>query len=69
MGIAHRGRLNLMVGMLDLDPVLLFAKIKGKSEFAAEVTATGDVAHHLRTKSFILKKKENLSNLIKKKKI
>jgi probable 2-oxoglutarate dehydrogenase E1 component DHKTD1 len=51
MGIAHRGRLNLMVGMLDLDPVLLFAKIKGQSEFAADVKATGDVAHHLRKSS------------------
>ena len=27
MGIAHRGRLNLMTCMLDLDPVLLLAKV------------------------------------------
>ena len=27
MGIAHRGRLNLMTCMLNLDPVLLFAKV------------------------------------------
>lgn len=27
MGIAHRGRLNLMVGMLGLDPIVLFAKV------------------------------------------
>ena len=27
MGIAHRGRLNLMACLLNLDPVLLFAKV------------------------------------------
>ena len=27
MGIAHRGRLNLMVCFLDLDPALLFTKV------------------------------------------
>ena len=28
MGIAHRGRLNLMVLLLDLHPSLLFTKVK-----------------------------------------
>ncbi|RNA23119.1 putative 2-oxoglutarate dehydrogenase E1 component DHKTD1 mitochondrial [Brachionus plicatilis] len=46
MGIAHRGRLNLVTCMLNLDPVLLFAKIKGRSEYSADVTATGDISHH-----------------------
>ena len=28
MGIAHRGRLNLMVCLLNLDPRLLFTKVE-----------------------------------------
>ena len=27
MGIAHRGRLNLMICLLNLDPSLLFSKV------------------------------------------
>lgn len=48
MGIAHRGRLNLMTCMLDLDPVLLLAKIKGNREFAEDEVsyASGDITHH-----------------------
>lgn len=49
MGIAHRGRLNLMTCLLNLDPRLMFTKIKGKSEFADEEAlsfATGDIVHH-----------------------
>ncbi len=47
MGIAHRGRLNLMLCMLNLDPVTFFAKIKGKSEYSADVEiASGDISHH-----------------------
>lgn len=48
MGIAHRGRLNLMICMLGLNPVQFFAKIKGKSEFPSSVTVTGDISHHFR---------------------
>ena len=48
MGIAHRGRLNLITCLLNFDPRLLFTKIKGKSEFSEDVLdlATGDIAHH-----------------------
>ena len=47
MGIAHRGRLNLMLCMLDLDPVTFFAKIKGKTEYSPDVQiASGDISHH-----------------------
>lgn len=47
MGIAHRGRLNLMLCLLDLDAVTFFAKIKGKSEYSADVEiASGDISHH-----------------------
>jgi probable 2-oxoglutarate dehydrogenase E1 component DHKTD1 len=54
MGIAHRGRLNLMIGLLNLDPALLFAKMKGKSEFSPNVTATGDISHHFRKKIHLI---------------
>ena len=53
MGIAHRGRLNLMIAMLNLDPVTFFAKIKGKSEYHPDVTASGDIAHHFRKRKSI----------------
>jgi len=47
MGIAHRGRLNLMMCMLNLDPIVFFAKLKGKSEYSEDVEiASGDISHH-----------------------
>lgn len=47
MGIAHRGRLNLMTCLLDLDPRLLFSKIKGKSEYPSDCDLpSGDIPHH-----------------------
>jgi 2-oxoglutarate dehydrogenase complex dehydrogenase (E1) component-like enzyme len=48
MGIAHRGRLNLMTCLLNLDPVLLLTKIKGNREFAEDEAkfASGDIVHH-----------------------
>ncbi|XP_078039369.1 putative 2-oxoadipate dehydrogenase complex component E1 homolog [Augochlora pura] len=44
---AHRGRLNLLTGMLNLPPEKLFRKLRGLSEFPAEVKTTGDVISHL----------------------
>jgi probable 2-oxoglutarate dehydrogenase E1 component DHKTD1 len=49
MGIAHRGRLNLMICLLNLQPELFFSKIKGKFEYSSEdvpTSVTGDIAHH-----------------------
>ncbi len=48
MGIAHRGRLNLMTCLLNLDPVLLLAKIKGNREYSENEVkfASGDIVHH-----------------------
>ncbi|CAB0013970.1 unnamed protein product [Nesidiocoris tenuis] len=44
----HRGRLNLMIGLLGMDPKLLFRKLKGKSEFPPEYDRVlGDVISHL----------------------
>ncbi|KAJ1653041.1 hypothetical protein IWQ61_006754 [Dispira simplex] len=45
--MAHRGRLNLLTGLLQLSPEVLFHKVKGNSEFPPDVPATGDVLSHL----------------------
>jgi probable 2-oxoglutarate dehydrogenase E1 component DHKTD1 len=42
----HRGRLNLLIGMLQFPPAKLFRKLKGISEFPEHVKATGDVPSH-----------------------
>ncbi|KAK2191948.1 hypothetical protein NP493_42g09044 [Ridgeia piscesae] len=47
ISIAHRGRLNLLTCLLQLEPVLMFRKMKGKSEFPPEVHVCGDVLSHL----------------------
>ena len=43
----HRGRLNLLTGMLQFPPSALFHKIKGGSELPVEYGAAGDVISHL----------------------
>ncbi|CAG8496484.1 15859_t:CDS:10 [Acaulospora morrowiae] len=43
----HRGRLNLLTGLLNFSPTRLFHKVKGNSEFPEELPATGDVLSHL----------------------
>ncbi|EJF58365.1 dehydrogenase E1 and transketolase domain-containing protein 1 [Dichomitus squalens LYAD-421 SS1] len=47
IGMPHRGRLNLLTGMLQLPPSALFHKIKGGSEIPEEYGAAGDVISHL----------------------
>ncbi|KAL1129820.1 hypothetical protein AAG570_012764, partial [Ranatra chinensis] len=47
IGAHHRGRLNLLIGLLEMPPQLLFRKLQGKSEFPEDVCATGDVISHL----------------------
>lgn len=49
----HRGRLNLLTGLLEFSPSALFQKIKGGSEIPEECTASGDVISHL-SKSYVL---------------
>jgi 2-oxoglutarate dehydrogenase complex dehydrogenase (E1) component-like enzyme len=45
----HRGRLNLLTGLLQLSPASLFHKIKGGYEIPEELGAVGDVISHLGT--------------------
>lgn len=43
----HRGRLNLLTGLLQLPPSVLFRKIRGLPDFPKDFSCTGDVASHL----------------------
>ncbi|KAM6154805.1 2-oxoadipate dehydrogenase complex component E1 [Erethizon dorsatum] len=47
IGMPHRGRLNLLTGLLHLPPELMFRKMRGLSEFPEHSLATGDVLSHL----------------------
>ena len=47
IGMPHRGRLNLLTGMLEFPPSALFHKIKGGSELSEGYIAAGDVISHL----------------------
>ena len=51
LGMAHRGRLNLMTGLMQFPPVEMFRKMKGLPEFPADQAGAGDVLSHL-TSSF-----------------
>lgn len=46
VAMPHRGRLNLLTGMLNFPPVKMFAKLKGKSNFPEKYQVTGDVLSH-----------------------
>ncbi|KAM9570513.1 2-oxoadipate dehydrogenase complex component E1 isoform 1-T1 [Salvelinus alpinus] len=47
MGMPHRGRLNLLTGLLQFPPELMFRKMRGLSEFPADSPSIGDVLSHL----------------------
>ena len=47
IGMPHRGRLNLLTGLLEFPPSALFHKIKGGSELPEGYEASGDVISHL----------------------
>ncbi|XP_055509441.1 2-oxoadipate dehydrogenase complex component E1 [Leucoraja erinacea] len=49
LGMPHRGRLNLLTGLLQLPPELMFRKMRGLSEFPEGSAASGDVLSHLST--------------------
>lgn len=49
LGMPHRGRLNLLTGLLEMPPEKLFRKLKGLPEFPEGFKATGDVISHLST--------------------
>ncbi|XP_062928837.1 2-oxoadipate dehydrogenase complex component E1 [Mobula hypostoma] len=47
LGMPHRGRLNLLAGLLQFPPELMFRKMRGLSEFPEGSPACGDVLSHL----------------------
>ena len=47
IGMPHRGRLNLLTGMLHFPPVAMFRKMKGLPEFPEDQYGAGDVLSHL----------------------
>ena len=47
IGMTHRGRLNLLTGMLQFPPVAMFRKMKGLPEFPPQQKGAGDVLSHL----------------------
>eukprot|EP01119_Soliformovum_irregulare_P005387 TRINITY_DN17154_c0_g1_i1.p1 TRINITY_DN17154_c0_g1~~TRINITY_DN17154_c0_g1_i1.p1 ORF type:complete len:948 (-),score=283.69 TRINITY_DN17154_c0_g1_i1:234-3053(-) len=49
IGMPHRGRLNLLVGLLKYPPRQVFWKVKGNSEFPQGVHGAGDVLSHIGT--------------------
>jgi probable 2-oxoglutarate dehydrogenase E1 component DHKTD1 len=49
LAMPHRGRLNLLTGLLQMSPASLFHKIKGGYEVPEELGVVGDVVSHLGT--------------------
>ncbi|XP_059087198.1 2-oxoadipate dehydrogenase complex component E1-like [Tigriopus californicus] len=47
IGMAHRGRLNVMTGLFNYPPVAMFRKMRGLPEFPPEQQGAGDVLSHL----------------------
>ncbi|CAH1993411.1 unnamed protein product [Acanthoscelides obtectus] len=47
LAMPHRGRLNLLTGILNFSPARMFSKIKGNSDFPDKYKASGDVLSHL----------------------
>ncbi|XP_071504973.1 2-oxoadipate dehydrogenase complex component E1-like [Diadema antillarum] len=49
LAMAHRGRLNLLMGPLGFPPTVLLKKLKGRPEFAPGMQCSGDIPTHLWT--------------------
>eukprot|EP01116_Phalansterium_solitarium_P002820 TRINITY_DN130_c0_g2_i1.p1 TRINITY_DN130_c0_g2~~TRINITY_DN130_c0_g2_i1.p1 ORF type:complete len:940 (+),score=374.31 TRINITY_DN130_c0_g2_i1:92-2911(+) len=49
IGMPHRGRLNLLAGLLKYDPGRIFWKVNGNSELPEGVQGIGDVMSHIGT--------------------
>ncbi|KAL3287363.1 hypothetical protein HHI36_001837 [Cryptolaemus montrouzieri] len=45
--LPHRGRLNLLTGLLDYPPEQIFLRLRGEKDFPDNYYATGDVLSHI----------------------
>jgi probable 2-oxoglutarate dehydrogenase E1 component DHKTD1 len=52
IGMPHRGRLNLLMGLLRFPPRDFFWKVQGNSEIPEGVEGIGDVISHIGTSPF-----------------
>ena len=64
IGMAHRGRLNLLTGMLEFPPIAMFRKMKGLPEFPSDQYGAGDVLSHL--SKYLIYKSESVVLCCKK---
>ncbi|KAJ8962790.1 hypothetical protein NQ318_001189 [Aromia moschata] len=46
LAMTHRGRLNLLTGLLNFPPVKIFSKLNGNPDFPAKYQSIGDVVSH-----------------------
>jgi 2-oxoglutarate dehydrogenase E1 component len=46
VGMAHRGRLNVLVNILGKSPSVMFSEFEGKQEPSAQLASSGDVKYH-----------------------
>lgn len=60
LGTPHRGRLNLLTGLLNFPPKKLFHKLQGFSEFSGAIKCTGDVISHLVSSTYLNIEKKSL---------
>jgi len=62
MGISHRGRMNLLVNILDYPVKDLFYKIAGGGDIPSEIyNFSDDVPHHISTSNTLTMKSCNIS--------
>ncbi|XP_013188189.2 probable 2-oxoglutarate dehydrogenase E1 component DHKTD1 homolog, mitochondrial [Amyelois transitella] len=54
LGMAHRGKLNVLSGLLQCPPVKIFSKFSGKPEFPDDANAVCDISTHLGASADIL---------------
>lgn len=59
----HRGRLNLLTGMLKFPPTTIFTKLAGMPDFPTDYQSTGDVLSHCSKYKTMLKKKLQILNV------
>lgn len=53
IGMPHRGRLNLLTGLLAFPPIVMFRKMRGLPEFPSSQSGAGDVLSHFSTSTTV----------------